>query len=132
MMRHLHASLWLCALAATAGTLVSCTRHTIDVQPIEVRPIHMTLDINLRVDRELERFFEFEEELEPAPAPTQTPLEPEPQPQPQAEPVPPPHDVQPPDGEPEPEASDPMIDSMSSSPTSPLSNLPGRSQGVQL
>lgn len=131
MMRHLHASLWLCALAATAGTLVSCTRHTIDVQPIEVRPIHMTLDINLRVDRELERFFEFEEELEPMP-----------EPEPQAEPVPAPDpwqptdalpsEMQPPDGEPEPEASGPMIDSMSSSPTSPLSNLPGRSQGVQL
>ncbi len=131
MMRHLHASLWLCALAATAGTLVSCTQHTIDVQPIEIRPIHMTLDINLRVDRELERFFEFEEELEPMP-----------EPEPQAEPVPAPDpwqptdalpsEMQPPDGEPEPEASGPMIDSMSSSPTSPLSNLPGRSQGVQL
>lgn len=45
-----------------------CTRHTVDVQPIRVEPIHMTLDVNIRVDRELDRFFDFEEDVVVDPA----------------------------------------------------------------
>lgn len=33
-------------------------KHSIEVAPIEVRPIHATLDINLKVDRELDEFFD--------------------------------------------------------------------------
>lgn len=46
-----------CMIACAAGC-----RHTIAVEPIEVKPIHLTLDINLKVDRELESFFDFETE----------------------------------------------------------------------
>jgi len=34
------------------------------VEPIEFKPIHITLDINIKVDRELDEFFGFEDELE--------------------------------------------------------------------
>ncbi len=47
-----------CVIACAAGC-----RHTIAVEPIEVKPIHLTLDINLKVDRELESFFDFEPAL---------------------------------------------------------------------
>jgi len=43
-----------------------CTRHTIEVKPIKIEPIHMTLDINIRVDRELDEFFSFEKEYDHA------------------------------------------------------------------
>lgn len=49
----------LCLIAGAAGC-----KHTIAVEPIEVKPIHMTLDINLKVDRELDEFFD---EVEDAP-----------------------------------------------------------------
>jgi hypothetical protein len=50
-------------LAGTALGLAGCTRHTIDVQPIRVEPIHMIVDVNVKVDRELDRFFDFEDEV---------------------------------------------------------------------
>lgn len=47
------------------GTLVAlllagpgCAR--IEVAPIEVKPIHITMDINLRIDRSLDEFFSFQ------------------------------------------------------------------------
>jgi hypothetical protein len=54
----------LALLAAAALLLLpGCTRHKIearhDVQmaPIEVKPIHITIDINIKVDRALDDFF---------------------------------------------------------------------------
>ena len=38
------------------------TKSEVDVKPIEVKPIHITVDVNVRVDRELDQFFAFEEE----------------------------------------------------------------------
>ena len=43
--------------------LYSCT-HNVNVAPVEFKPIHMTLDINLKVDRALDDFFDFEDEYE--------------------------------------------------------------------
>jgi Skp family chaperone for outer membrane proteins len=40
-------------LLLTAG----CTRHTVEVAPIEVKPIHITIDVNVKVDRALDDFF---------------------------------------------------------------------------
>jgi len=37
-----------------------CTRVTVD--PIEVKPIHIVHDINIRVDRQLDEFFAFQEQ----------------------------------------------------------------------
>lgn len=50
----------LAAGAASASVAAGCT-HKIAVEPIEVKPIHLTLDVNLKVDRELDEFFDFEE-----------------------------------------------------------------------
>jgi len=52
----------LAAAVALPAGLAGC-KHTIAVEPIEVKPIHLTLDINLKVDRELDEFFEFEDEV---------------------------------------------------------------------
>lgn len=37
---------------------------TVKVEPIEVtvKPIHVTVDINIKVDRQLEKFFDFEDD----------------------------------------------------------------------
>ena len=39
-----------------------CVTHSFESKPIEFKPIQIKLDINLRVQRELDDFFEFEEE----------------------------------------------------------------------
>jgi hypothetical protein len=43
---------------------VACARldttSQVDVKPIEVKPIHITVDVNVRIDRELDNFFAFE------------------------------------------------------------------------
>lgn len=44
-------------MALAAG----CLAHTVSTAPIEIKPIHITMDINLRVQRELDSFFDFEE-----------------------------------------------------------------------
>ena len=33
------------------------SNHKVEVAPIEVKPIHITIDVNVKVDRELEDFF---------------------------------------------------------------------------
>ncbi len=44
-------------------SLTNCTRHEIDtrsqveVAPIEVKPIHITIDVNLKVERALDDVF---------------------------------------------------------------------------
>ncbi len=35
----------------------ACTRHEIDIKPVEIKPIHITIDINVKVDRALDDFF---------------------------------------------------------------------------
>ena len=37
----------------TAG----CTQHRVEVAPVEVKPIHITIDVNVKVDRALDDFF---------------------------------------------------------------------------
>jgi hypothetical protein len=73
------------ALAVPAVTaLASCahveTENKVDVRPIEVKPIHITVDVNVRVDRELDNFFAFEDQAtttkpatQPATAPAPVP-----------------------------------------------------------
>ncbi len=52
----------IAALSLAMGA-AACTRHVIEsshqvtVAPLEVKPIHITIDINIKVDRELEEFF---------------------------------------------------------------------------
>jgi hypothetical protein len=36
----------------------SCaTRHEVAVEPVEIKPIHITIDVNVKVDRALDDFF---------------------------------------------------------------------------
>ena len=45
---------------ALAGLLpAGCARVSVD--PIEIKPIHIVHDINIRVDRQLDEFFAFQE-----------------------------------------------------------------------
>lgn len=44
--------LCICALL-----LSGCTKHEIDVKPVEIKPIHITIDVNVKVDRALDDFF---------------------------------------------------------------------------
>ncbi len=55
----------------TAG----CTQHKVEVAPVEVKPIHITIDVNVKVDRALDDFFgdidAAEEKIEDGSATTQ-------------------------------------------------------------
>jgi hypothetical protein len=42
----------------TAALMCSCLSHKVNVDPIEVKPIHVTVDVNVKVQRELDKFFE--------------------------------------------------------------------------
>lgn len=53
-----------CALSC-ALPIAGCVSHNVKSEPIEIKPIHITMDINLKVQRELDDFFDFEERTEP-------------------------------------------------------------------
>ena len=45
-------------LGVTAILIFSgCTKHEVEVKPVEIKPIHITIDINVKVDRALDDFF---------------------------------------------------------------------------
>ena len=37
--------------------LSGCTQHRVEVAPVEVKPIHITIDVNVKVDRALDSYF---------------------------------------------------------------------------
>jgi Skp family chaperone for outer membrane proteins len=37
--------------------LSSCTRHRVEVAPVEIKPIHITIDVNVKVEKALDDFF---------------------------------------------------------------------------
>ena len=38
--------------------LLGCaTQHKVELAPVEIKPIHITIDVNVRVDRALDDFF---------------------------------------------------------------------------
>ena len=51
----------LCILAVGVfllASLAGCsTSHEVEVKPVEIKPIHITLDVNVKVDRALDDFF---------------------------------------------------------------------------
>ena len=49
----------LMALAATVLLLnQACqTQHQVKVEPVEVKPIHITVDVNVKIDKALEDYF---------------------------------------------------------------------------
>lgn len=55
---------WLAPAGLLAAmTLPSC----VHVDPIEVKPIHIVMDVNIRIDRELDEFFDFEKDSNASP-----------------------------------------------------------------
>ena len=47
------------AVIWAVGSLFSCaTRHEVELKPVEIKPIHITIDVNVKVDRALDDFFE--------------------------------------------------------------------------
>ena len=73
----------LMTAAAAAGTALlgsaagGCAPK-VSVEPIEVKPIHITMDVNIRVQRELDQFFAFEDKLLTGGGPTTAPAETQP------------------------------------------------------
>lgn len=37
--------------------VLGCTSHKVEVAPVEIKPIHITIDVNVKVDRALDDFF---------------------------------------------------------------------------
>ncbi len=38
--------------------VISCsTSHKVQIAPVEIKPIHITIDVNVKVDRALDNFF---------------------------------------------------------------------------
>ena len=35
-----------------------CTEHKVKVEPVKVEPIHITIDVNVKIDRALDDFFD--------------------------------------------------------------------------
>lgn len=44
-------------LAMALFLLPACTSHQVEIKPVEIKPIHITIDINVKVDRALDDFF---------------------------------------------------------------------------
>lgn len=49
--------------------LTACsTRHQVEIKPMEIKPIHITIDVNVRVEKALDDYFgdidELEDEME--------------------------------------------------------------------
>ena len=53
-------------IAISLGLLMNgaCTRHEVEVKPVEIKPIHITIDVKVKVDRALDDFFGDLDELE--------------------------------------------------------------------
>jgi hypothetical protein len=51
---------WQPFLATLALLLVlsACTSHRVEVAPVEVKPIHITIDVNVKIDRELDNYLD--------------------------------------------------------------------------
>jgi hypothetical protein len=48
---------WILLGAILVLTQAGCTQHKVEVAPVEVKPIHITIDVNVKVDRALDNFF---------------------------------------------------------------------------
>ncbi|EGB16045.1 hypothetical protein DND132_2842 [Pseudodesulfovibrio mercurii] len=61
MNRYIAAAVCLLLLSAPGCS----TSHKVEVAPVEVKPIHITIDVNVRVDKALDDFFS---DIDDAPA----------------------------------------------------------------
>lgn len=50
---------WLLLSGMAFCLALGCsTRHEVAMAPVEVKPIHITIDVNVKVDRALDNFFD--------------------------------------------------------------------------
>lgn len=49
--------LLILSVAALFLCFAGCTSHKVEVAPVEIKPIHITIDINIKVDKALDDFF---------------------------------------------------------------------------
>ncbi len=56
MKKYLSTTAVLCACGILAGCLN--TKHEVEVKPIEVKPMHITIDLNVKIQEELKEKFE--------------------------------------------------------------------------
>jgi hypothetical protein len=49
--------IWSIAAAFFLATAIGCTQHKVEVAPVEIKPIHITIDVNVKVDRALDDYF---------------------------------------------------------------------------
>ena len=49
--------IWCIAAAFILTTAIGCTQYKVEVAPVEVKPIHITIDVNVKVDRALDDYF---------------------------------------------------------------------------
>ncbi len=54
----------LCTIVSWVLISSSCTKHEVNVKPVEIKPIHITIDVNVKVDRALDDFFGDLDELD--------------------------------------------------------------------
>jgi hypothetical protein len=50
-------TLYLLLAALLLVVLPGCTQHKVEVAPVEIKPIHITIDVNVKVDKALDDFF---------------------------------------------------------------------------
>ena len=55
---HIWQRLPACLVLLAIMVLPGCTRHRVEVAPVEVKPIHITIDVNVKIDRELDNFLD--------------------------------------------------------------------------
>jgi hypothetical protein len=65
LLTHLPRTLAAAAMFSTIPLIYTAcgeikTNNKVEVAPIEVKPIHITVDVNLRIDRSLDEFFSFQ------------------------------------------------------------------------
>lgn len=56
-MKSIRNTLMYSFLLTTFVILSACTKHEVNVKPVEIKPIHITIDINVKVDKALDDFF---------------------------------------------------------------------------
>ena len=47
----------LLSAALLLGLAAGCTKHEVDVKPVEIKPIYIKIDVNVKVDQALDDFF---------------------------------------------------------------------------
>ena len=50
-----NAAVLLCAVFIFVAQ--ACTQHKVEIAPVEIKPIHITIDVNVKVDKALDDFF---------------------------------------------------------------------------